>query len=126
MGCKGVFTIRTCLHDAQTAKFVFSKLTSAKFKHTVFGVHLDKSMIYMRVSYTFLDKKWKINKTDNHNAHLNFWSDVTLSNVGPKVTEFLCLRGTWGNTNEPCHEKTNILVFDLVRLKPGCTATEDG
>ena len=24
------------------------------------------------------------------------------------------------------HEKTNILVFDLVRHKPGCTATEDG
>ena len=27
---------------------------------------------------------------------------------------------------EPCHEKTNILVSDLVRHKPGCTATEDG
>ena len=24
------------------------------------------------------------------------------------------------------HEKTNILVSDLVRHKPGCTATEDG
>ena len=27
---------------------------------------------------------------------------------------------------EPRHEKTNILVSDLVRPKPGCTATEDG
>ena len=27
---------------------------------------------------------------------------------------------------EPRHEKTNILVSDLVRYKPGCTATEDG
>ena len=27
---------------------------------------------------------------------------------------------------EPCHEKTNILVSDLVRHRPGCTATEDG
>ena len=27
---------------------------------------------------------------------------------------------------EPCHEKTNILVFDQVRHKPGCTVTEDG
>ena len=27
---------------------------------------------------------------------------------------------------EPPHEKTNVLVFDLVRHKPGCTATEDG
>ena len=28
--------------------------------------------------------------------------------------------------NEPRHEKTNLLVSDLVRHKPGCTATEDG
>ena len=27
---------------------------------------------------------------------------------------------------EPRHEKTNILVSDLVRHKPGCKATEDG
>ena len=27
---------------------------------------------------------------------------------------------------EPRHEKTNILVSDLVRHKPVCTATEDG
>ena len=27
--------------------------------------------------------------------------------------------------NEPRHEKTNVLVFDLFRHKPGCTATED-
>ena len=29
-------------------------------------------------------------------------------------------------TNEPCHEKTNVLVSDQVRHKPGCAATEDG
>ena len=28
--------------------------------------------------------------------------------------------------NEPRREKTNVLVSDLVRHKPGCTATEDG
>ena len=28
--------------------------------------------------------------------------------------------------HEPCCEKTNILDSDLVRHKPGCTATEDG
>ena len=28
--------------------------------------------------------------------------------------------------NEPRHEKTNVLVSDMVRHKPGCTATEDG
>ena len=27
---------------------------------------------------------------------------------------------------EPRHEKTNVLVSDKVRHKPGCTATEDG
>ena len=26
---------------------------------------------------------------------------------------------------EPCHEKTNVLVSNLVLHKPGCTATED-
>ena len=30
------------------------------------------------------------------------------------------------NVNEPRHEKTNILVSDLVRHKLGCAATEDG
>ena len=29
-------------------------------------------------------------------------------------------------TNELRHEKTNVLVSDLVRHKPGCTATKDG
>ena len=29
-------------------------------------------------------------------------------------------------TNELRLEKTNVLVSDLVRHKPGCTATEDG
>ena len=27
---------------------------------------------------------------------------------------------------EPHHEKTNVLFSELVRHKPGCTATEDG
>ena len=30
------------------------------------------------------------------------------------------------NINEWRHEKTNVLVSDLVGHKPGCTATEDG
>ena len=29
-------------------------------------------------------------------------------------------------TNEPRHEKTNVLVSDMVRHKPGCTVKEDG
>ena len=28
--------------------------------------------------------------------------------------------------NEPHHEKINILVSDLARHKPGCTASKDG
>ena len=27
---------------------------------------------------------------------------------------------------ERCYEKTNVLVSDLVRYKPGCTVIEDG
>ena len=30
------------------------------------------------------------------------------------------------NKIEPCQEKTNVLVSDLVRHKPGCISTEDG
>ena len=30
------------------------------------------------------------------------------------------------NINEPRHEKTNVLVSDLVQHKQGCTAIEDG
>ena len=30
------------------------------------------------------------------------------------------------NIIDPRHEKTNVLVSDLVIQKPGCTATEDG
>ena len=31
-----------------------------------------------------------------------------------------------GKGCEPRHEKTNVLVSDLGRHKPGCTATDDG
>ena len=30
------------------------------------------------------------------------------------------------NVTEPRHEKTNVVVSDLVLHKPGCIATEDG
>ena len=33
---------------------------------------------------------------------------------------------TIAESYEPRHEKTNVLVSDQVRHKPGCTATEDG
>ena len=36
------------------------------------------------------------------------------------------LRGSGSSLFERCHEKTNVLVSDLVQHKPGCTATEDG
>ena len=43
---------------------------------------------------------------------------------------YCCMQqiGRWYGTkvNEPHHEKTKVLVSDLVRHKPGCTATEDG
>ena len=47
--------------------------------------------------------------------------DIFKSNEN-KVSCKACFEKTF----EPRHEKTNVLVFDLVRHKPGCTATEDG
>ena len=41
------------------------------------------------------------------------------------IVALLLLRAT-ENIFEPRHEKTNVLVSDQVRHKPGCTATEDG
>ena len=41
------------------------------------------------------------------------------------LAEHIC--GDWTVLSfEPRHEKTNVLVSDLVRHKPGCKATEDG
>ena len=49
-----------------------------------------------------------------------FHSDTQTAKTGCTNEEELEL------SYEPRHEKTNILVSDLVRHKPGCTATEDG
>ena len=38
----------------------------------------------------------------------------------------LILQCVYMRIYEPRHEKTNVLVSDLVRHKPGFTATEDG
>ena len=43
--------------------------------------------------------------------------------VPPNVSKIII---SFQESNEPRHEKTNVLVSDLVRQKPGCTATEDG
>ena len=47
----------------------------------------------------------------------NRFSSVRLNEVTMKARE---------NITEPRREKTNVLVSDQVRHKPGCTATEDG
>ena len=51
------------------------------------------------------------------------WDEGMVENAGVKLgmdsTDLQII-------NEPRHEKTNVLVSDLVRQKPGCTATEDG
>ena len=46
------------------------------------------------------------------------------SNVGNNRGDYQTLDAQ--ADEEPRHEKTNILVSDQVRHKPGCTATEDG
>ena len=40
---------------------------------------------------------------------------------GAKLREYITIL-----SYEPYHEKTNVLVSNLVRHKPGCLATEDG
>ena len=42
------------------------------------------------------------------------------------VLEHTSIGNFSASTFEPRHEKTNVLVSDLVRHKPGYTATEDG
>ena len=50
-----------------------------------------------------------------------------MSNGNKKFNHInMTMQHTVIHTNEPQCEKTNILVSDLVRHKPGCTATEDG
>ena len=49
------------------------------------------------------------------------------ANTSDESTKFLLLPGDKGMvTNEPRHEKINIVDFDQVWHKPGCTATGDG
>ena len=66
----------------------------------------------------------KINHREN--AHEN--KNAKINSRGRKlIYSILCLaHENFLELNEPRHEKTNILVSDLVRHKPGCTDTEDG
>ena len=44
---------------------------------------------------------------------------------GCNVVHIMNALNSLNHIYEPRHEKTNFLVSDLVRHKPGCTATED-
>ena len=72
-------------------------------------------------------------------SYLNIYQGILLPQFGGRERErenltsvVFCSAGyqlpfaTYDSIIEPRHEKTNILVSDLVRHKPGCTATEDG
>ena len=55
------------------------------------------------------------------------WMSLNLGRILMLTSELAALEGLKKQHNiEPRHEKTNVLVSDLVRHKSGCTATEDG
>ena len=59
--------------------------------------------------------------TRGHNVMANSNQSLSVNLVGSlEKKQFIFI------IIEPSHEKTNILVSDLVQHKPGCTATEDG
>ena len=52
----------------------------------------------------------------------NRYSKISLFRFCKNVVHLSCVMRKY----EPRHEKTNVLVSDLVRQKPGCKATEYG
>ena len=94
------------------AAMIGSTLNSVKmlFREHLCVVAYCTTNLYTRISYVPVGWKgpWLLNYRKNDEA----------------------LPGVWGNGRkrafEPRHEKTNLLVSDLVQHKPGCTATEDG
>ena len=67
---------------------------------------------------SFLGRQTRVNRVDPHQA--------TRGSVLSGSVLFVILSASSGQIFEPRHEKTNVLVSDLFRHKPGCTATEDG
>ena len=59
----------------------------------------------------------------------DYWVVVYVFNTAGKSNpseRYLVSTYEWREYYKPRHEKTNVLVSDRVRHKPGCTATEDG
>ena len=65
---------------------------------------------------------WVDTAGDNQNAHLLISLIIIIIMPAKQFHAELLVE----ITNEPRHEKTNVLVFVLVGHKPGSTATEDG
>ena len=57
---------------------------------------------------------------------LNFCLTSKAGTAGVMLRQYIQQLFELNRENEPRHEKTNVLVSDLVRHKPGCKATEDG
>ena len=58
--------------------------------------------------------------------HLHLYDKFTIKGLYLNLRAMTAIILGVLNTCEQRHEKTNILVSDLVGHKPGCTATEDG
>ena len=66
----------------------------------------------------FLQAMTFVRNLANHTIHLLLL--VLVLSICPDLSESSL------SIIEPCYEKINVLVSDLVRHKPGCTATEVG
>ena len=60
---------------------------------------------------------FEVNYTDSHVGE--FW-------ISKLIIPIVMLENFGSLTFEPRHEKTNVLVSDLDRHIPGCTATKNG
>ena len=107
-----------CLRKLSYARFVQLTKHNDKF-YPVF----DADFIPEKPSNIFSNKTttgWTILKSF---GELDFIMGVNSAEGGAMVD---VVEQAIRSQNEPRHEKTNVLVSDLVRHKPGCTATEDG
>ena len=78
---------------------------------------------------------WKTQEYINFVSAIQIWHNFLSCLTGGRIRlkrilycpqSYHYLDFSFQETNEPHHEKTNVLVSDLVRHKIGCTATQDG
>ena len=86
-------------------------------------------MTQLLLKAMYLDEQWEGTRVRNQLKNMNkyFVENVSVRSLflkGSPTLETSIKTCKWIEVR--CYEKTNILVSDLVRHIPGCTATEDG